>query len=79
MDAAPVLQRRFMGMVVARSQEAEEGRLPGSDHLCFHVMSWLLLGRFAGSTFSPGEAFTQEDKEQMYSQAVLQNNFTPNS
>lgn len=79
-DAALALQ----GMLVRTGEHQEsrcrgEGRLPGCEHPCSQVIPWLLLGRFAGCGLSPGEAFSQEDKEQMYSHAALWNNSTPNS
>lgn len=79
-DAALALQ----GMLVRTGEHQEsrcrgEGRLPGCEHPYFQVIPWLLLGRFAGCSLSPGEAFTQEDKEQMYSHAALWDNSSPNS
>lgn len=79
-DAALALQGTFVR--TGEHQESRcrgEGRLPGRELPCFQVTSWLLLGRFAGCSLSPGEAFTQEDKEQMYSHAALWNNSTANS
>lgn len=79
-DAALALQ----GMFVRTGGHQEprcrgEGRLLGCELPYFQVISWLLLGRFAGCSLPPGEAFTQEDKEQMYLLAALWNNSTPNS